>query len=52
MTRIARTLDPDSRMMRIEVHLPNPKDDAVTGSPVHLQPGMFGSLTVREKQED
>jgi multidrug resistance efflux pump len=52
VTRIARTLDPDSRMMRIEVHFSNPIEDAVTHSPVHLQPGMFGSLTVGGKQED
>jgi multidrug resistance efflux pump len=52
VTRIARALDPDSRMMRIEVHFSNPKEDAVTGSPIHLQPGMFGTLTVGGNQED
>jgi len=51
VTRIAKTLDSDSRMMRLEVHFPNPTKDAVTGAPVYLKPGMFGRLTVNGKQE-
>jgi len=52
VTRLAKTLDSDSRMMHLEVHFPNPVRDAVTDAPVYLKPGMFGRLTVNRKSAD
>ena len=50
VTRIAHTLDPESRMMRIEVHFKNPLEQPASGRTILLQPGMFGSVTVVLKE--
>lgn len=50
VTRIAHALDPESRMMRIEVHFKNPLEQPASGRTILLQPGMFGSVTVVIKE--
>lgn len=46
ITRIAGALDPESRMMRVEMHFPNPLTHEETGQTIALRPGMFGTVSV------
>lgn len=49
VTRSADALDPATRTMRIEIHMPNPAVDIVSGNKVELKPGLYGTLTVIRK---
>jgi HlyD family secretion protein len=50
VTRMSHALDPDSRMMGLEVHLKNPLKQPNGDREVTLRPGMYGSVTVIVKE--
>ena len=51
ITRLAGALDsPDARMLPIEIDFDNSVSDVATGEKVHLQPGLFGTITIRFRE--
>lgn len=46
ITRIAGALDPESRMMQVEMHFSNPLKLESSDREISLMPGMFGTVSV------
>jgi len=50
ITRTAGALDRKTRTLNVEADMANPAKDVVSGKPVELKPGLYGTMTVVRNQ--